>query len=91
MTRAEFRYYSVHYAALLIDLDNTKWAQSILALGSFTDILHASIKRGKAERAITDFKNEIKTNYGKVALIIVQIRGHIIHQIKLNNRKGYWW
>ena len=91
MTRAEFRTFSIHYAVLLNDLAYTKWAQLILSHGSFTDILNASIKRGKAEREIKDFQNEIKTNYGKLAQIIVQIRGHIIYQIKINNRKGYWW
>ena len=83
MTRAEFRTFSIHYAKLLNDLAYTKRAQLIiLTHGSFTDILNASIKRGKAEREIKDFQNEIKTYYGKLAQIIVQIRGYIIYQIK---------
>lgn len=91
MTRAEFRVFSVHYAELLSDIAYIKWAQSIVAYGNFTDILNASIKRGKAEREIKDFQNGIKTKHGKLALIAVQIRGHIMYKIEMNSRKRGLW
>lgn len=90
MTRSDFRNMSIHYAELLLDLHYTKWGQSIMGLGTFTDILNASIKRGRAERKIKEFENEIKTAYSKLALIMVQIRGHIIYRAEIKIRKGWW-